>query len=186
MSVQKKHGGELSDDEFRKFTLYCNQSNNYEDDTKRAEILGQTNEDVRIAPGAIVRIKGNQIGKKTYVGLYSYVNGNIEIGENVLIGPHANIVGSNHVYNPIKDDFSGRSDEAAGKVVIEDGVWLTGGVTITPGCTIGKCALICANSVVTKDVPAYGIAAGTPAKIIGSIDPETGKYNWFNREEKDA
>lgn len=186
MSVQKKHGGELSDEEFRKFTLFCNQSNNYHDDTKRAEILGQTNEDVRIAPGAIVRVKGNQIGKKTYIGLYSYINGNIQIGENVLIGPNANIVGSNHVYNPVDDIFNGRSDEVAGKVVIEDGVWLTGGVTVTPGCHIGKCALICSNSVVTTDVPAYAIAAGTPAKIIGEIDPKTGEYQWFHREKKDA
>ena len=123
MSVQQKHGGELSAEEFRKFTLYCNQSNNYHDDTKRAEILGQTGEDVRIAPGAIVRIRGNQIGKKSYIGLYSYVNGNIEIGENVLIGPTANIVGSNHVYNPQDDFFSSRSDAEGGKVVIEDGVW---------------------------------------------------------------
>ena len=104
MSVQQKHGGELSDEEFRKFTLYCNQSNNRHDDTKRAEILGQTGEGVRIAPGAIVRIRENQIGEKSYIGLYSYVNGDIEIGKNVLIGPTANIVGSNHVYNP-DDDF---------------------------------------------------------------------------------
>lgn len=186
MSVQAKHGGELSDEEFRKFTLYCNQSNNYHDDTKRAEILGQTNEDVRIAPGAIVRIRGNQIGKSSFIGLYSYVNGDIQIGENVLIGPHASIVGSNHTFNPEEQQFSGRSDPIAGKVVIEDGVWLTSGVVITPGCRIGKCSLICANSVVTSDVPAYGIAAGTPAKVIGSIDPETGKYNWFEKENLDA
>jgi len=139
-SVQKQHGGELSDEEFRKFTLYCNQSNNYD----------------------------------------------IEIGENVLIGPHANIVGSNHLYNPDDDFFSSRTDDVAGKVVIEDGVWLTGGVTITPGCRIGKCALICANSVITSDIPAYAIAAGTPAKVIGSIDPQSGEYRWFHRENKNA
>ena len=186
MSVQQKHGGELSDEEFRKFTLYCNQSNNYHDDTKRAEILGQTGQDVRIAPGAIVRIRENQIGKKSYVGLYSYVNGDIEIGENVLNGPTANIVGSNHVFNPGDDCFSSRSDDVAGKVVIEDGVWLTGGVTVTPGCRIGRCALICANSVVTGDIPPYAIAAGTPAKVIGSIDPKTGEYRWFHRDNDNA
>ena len=49
MSVQQKHGGELSDEEFRKFTLYCNESNNYHDDTKRAEILGKTGDDVRLS-----------------------------------------------------------------------------------------------------------------------------------------
>jgi len=186
MSVQKKHGGELSDEEFRKFTLYCNQSNNYHDDTQRAQILGQNGEDVRISPGAIVRIKENQIGKKSYIGLYSYINGDIQIGENVLIGPHANIVGSNHLFNPMDDSFSARTDDVTGKVIIEDGVWITGGVTVTPGCHIGKCALICANSVVTTDVPPYAIAAGTPAKIIGSIDPKTGEYHWFHKGNNNA
>ena len=186
MSVQQENGGELSEEEFRKFTLYCNQSNNYHDDTKRAEILGQTGEGVRIAPGAIVRIKENQIGKKTFVGLYSYLNGDIQIGENVLIGPHVSIVGSNHAYNPEADDFSARSDETAGKVVIENGVWLTSGVVVTPGCRIGKCALVCANSVVTSDVPPYGIVAGTPAKLIGNIDSETGEQQYFHRENKNA
>jgi len=118
--------------------------------------------------------------------LYSYVNGDIEIGENVLIGPTANIVGSNHVFNPDDDCFSSRSDDVAGKVVIEDGVWLTGGVTVTPGCRIGRCALICANSVVTGDIPPYAIAAGTPAKVIGSIDPKTGEYRWFHRDNDNA
>lgn len=183
MSVQKKHGGELTDEEFRKFTLFCNQSNNFHDDNRRAEILGQTGEGVRLAPGAIVRIKGNQIGKDSYIGLYSYINGDVEIGENVLVGPHVSIVASNHLYDPEDDYFSARSDEVAGKVVIEDGVWLTSGVVITPGCRIGKCALVCANSVVTKDVPAYGIAGGSPAKILGRIDPETGEYHWFKRDE---
>ncbi|MGX9416859.1 acyltransferase [Vibrio sp. RC27] len=184
MSVQKKHGGELSDEEFRKFTLYCHKSNNYLDDNKRAEILGHLAEDVRIAPGAIVRIKENQIGKKTYIGLYSYINGNVQIGENVLVGPHVSIVAGNHLYDPQDDYFSARTDE--GKVTIEDGVWLTSGVVVTPGCHIGKCSLICANSVVTSDIPPYGIAAGTPAKIIGNIDPLTGEYQWFHKENSNA
>jgi len=43
MSVQKKFGGELTDEEFRKFTLYTTQSANFEDDNTRAQILGFTN-----------------------------------------------------------------------------------------------------------------------------------------------
>lgn len=186
MSVQQQHGGELSDEEFRKFTLYCNQSNNYHDDTKRAQILGFTGKDVRIAPGAIVRVENNQIGNKSYIGLYSYINGDVQIGANVLVGPHVSIVAGNHIYDPKDDYFSARSDKATGKVIIEDGVWLTTGVVVTPGCRIGKCALICANSVVTSNIPAYSIAAGTPAKIIGSIDRETGEYQWLNRKNNDA
>lgn len=182
MSVQQKFGGELSEEEFRKFTLYTTQSNNFEDDTLRATIIGFTNEGVRIAPGVIVRIGENQIGRHSYVGLYSYVNGDVTIGENVLIGPHVSIVASNHLYDPTTDHFSDRSCTTQGKVTIEDGVWLTSGAVITPGVTIGRCALVCANSVVTKNVEPYSIVAGSPAKVIGHIDRQTGEYIWLNKE----
>lgn len=185
MSVQQQHGGELTAEEFRKFTLYCHLSNNQKDDSQRAQILGFTQKDVRVAPGAIVRIGANQIGRNSYVGLYSYVNGDVELGENILIGPHVSIVASNHVYDPVDDCFSARSDKVAGKVVIEDGVWLTSGVVVTPGSRIGRCALVCANSVVSGDIPPYSIAAGTPAKIVGKIDRSSGEYHWFSRK-KDA
>ncbi|TEW54704.1 acyltransferase [Psychromonas sp. RZ22] len=183
MSVQEKFGGELSEEEFRKFTLYTTQSSNFEDDNSRSLILGFVNERVRIAPGAIVRIGDNQIGQRSYVGLYSYINGDVTIGENVLIGPHASIVASNHTYSAEDDFFSGRSDLDKGKVVIEDGVWLTSGVVITPGVTIGRCSLVCANSVVTSDVAPYSIVGGTPAVLLGNIDRETGKYTWFTKEK---
>lgn len=182
MSVQQKFGGELSEDEFRKFTLYTTQSNNFEDDNARAQIVGFTNEGVRLAPGAIVRIGDNQIGTNSYVGLYSYINGDVTIGSNVLVGPHISIVASNHLYDPTTDHFSARSSLEKGKVSIEDGVWLTTGVVITPGVTVGKCALVCANSVVTQSVSPYSIVAGSPATPIGRINPTTGEYHWFNKE----
>jgi acetyltransferase-like isoleucine patch superfamily enzyme len=183
MSVQSKHGGELSDEEFRKFTLYTTQSNNFEDDTQRAQILGFTGDRVRIAPGAIVRIGENQIGTNSYVGLYTYINGDVTIGRDVLIGPHVSIVASNHLFSPNTDSFSDRSCPIEGRVVIGDGVWLTSGVVVTPGIKIGKCALICANSVVTADVSAYAIMAGSPAVQIGEVDPYSGQYTWFKHRE---
>jgi len=183
MSVQEKFGGELSAEEFRKFTLYTTQSSNFEDDHERAKILGFTNERVRIAVGALVRLGDKQIGARSYVGIYSYVNGDVSIGEDVLIGPHASIVASNHLYSAEDDYFSARSDLVKGKVVIEDGVWLTSGVVITPGVTIGRCSLVCANSVVTSDVEPYAIVGGTPAVQLGKIDRKTGKYNWFKKEK---
>ncbi len=186
MSVQKKFGGELSEEEFRKFTLYTTQSNNFEDDNSRAKILGFVNEKVRIAPGAIVRIGENQIGLGSYVGLYSYINGDVRIGKNVLIGPHASIVASNHLYSEKDDFFSGRTDLERGKVIIEDGVWLTSGVVVTPGVTLGRCCLVCSNSVVTNDVEPYAIVGGTPAIKLGKIDKETGQYHWFKKEKQNV
>ena len=45
-------------------------------------------------------------------------------------------------------------------------VWIGRGSLILPGVTIGEGAVIGANSVVTKDVPDFGIAAGVPARMI--------------------
>lgn len=52
------------------------------------------------------------------------------------------------------------------KVVIKDGAHIGIGAILMPGVTIGECAVIGAGAVVTKDVPAYSVATGVPAKII--------------------
>ena len=53
-----------------------------------------------------------------------------------------------------------------GDVIIGNDVWIGAGVTILSGVRIGNGAVIGAGSVVAKDVPAYGIVAGNPAKLI--------------------
>lgn len=53
-----------------------------------------------------------------------------------------------------------------GPVIIEDNVWIGDKATILANVTIGKGAVVAANSVVTKDVPAYSVVAGIPAKVI--------------------
>lgn len=53
------------------------------------------------------------------------------------------------------------------RIVVEDDVWVSHNVTITPGCAhIGRGAIIGAGSVVTKDVPSYAVMAGAPAKML--------------------
>lgn len=55
-------------------------------------------------------------------------------------------------------------------VVIHDGAWIGSRCTIMKGVTIGEGAIVATGSVVTKDVPAYSVAAGNPAKIIRQMD----------------
>lgn len=54
-------------------------------------------------------------------------------------------------------------------IVIEDDVWLGIGAIVLKGVRIGRGAIIGAGAVVTSDVPAYAIAAGNPARVIGSV-----------------
>ena len=55
-------------------------------------------------------------------------------------------------------------------IVIDDGAHIGIGAIIMPGVTIGEGAIIGAGSVVTKDVPPYSIAVGTPAKVIKTFE----------------
>lgn len=56
-----------------------------------------------------------------------------------------------------------------GSVVIGNNVWIGDKVTILPGVTIGDNAVIAANSVVTKDIPSFSVAAGIPAVILKNV-----------------
>jgi acetyltransferase-like isoleucine patch superfamily enzyme len=94
------------------------------------------------------------------------------IGNNVLTGPRVLITDNAHGASvdtiidiaPIERELSSK-----GPVIIEDNVWIGEGSMIMPNVTIGKCSIIAANSVVTKDIPAYCVAAGSPARIIKTL-----------------
>ena len=51
-------------------------------------------------------------------------------------------------------------------ILISDDVWIGANAVITAGVTLGKHCIIGAGSVVTKDIPAYSIAVGNPAKVV--------------------
>lgn len=58
-------------------------------------------------------------------------------------------------------------------ITIKEGAWIASGAIILAGVTVGQHAVVAAGSIVTKDVPAYTIVAGNPARIIKKIKPET-------------
>lgn len=96
----------------------------------------------------------------------------ILIGDDVLIASKVYI--SDHSHGAVNSTELGippvnRKLYSKGPVIIKDKVWIGESVSILPGVTIGEAAIIGANSVVTKDVPARAIVAGNPAKILKQL-----------------
>jgi acetyltransferase-like isoleucine patch superfamily enzyme len=91
----------------------------------------------------------------------------VEIGDNVRMAPYSIIIDND--FHKVDDHFS---DEGTRKpIIIEDDVWITMNCMIMKGVHIGRGAVIAAGAVVTKDVPAYCVAGGVPAKVIRRIKP---------------
>ncbi len=89
----------------------------------------------------------------------------VTIGSDTWIAPNAYIVPTTHAYKR-RDITITQQGTYGGDINIGEDCWIGINVVISPGVTIGKGAVIGANSVVTKDIPEYAIAVGAPAKVI--------------------
>nr|WP_214448598.1 acyltransferase [Flavihumibacter rivuli] len=110
------------------------------------------------------------VGNGSRVGDYSIidVSGDIYIGNNVAIGPRATIYTHDHDYrNSRAIPWKGKALTKA--ISIEDGVWIGSNVTILPGVTIGKGAIVAAGSVVNKSIEPFSLYGGIPAKKIKEL-----------------
>jgi len=130
-------------------------------------VLGEKN---ILYPGCIFRIeKGHLVtGEDVSFGPACQIyepRGGLEIGSHCMIGGGTMISGVNHGY--ARTDIPMRKQPAlAQPIIIEDDVWIGMGVILLPGVTIGTGSIIGAGSVVTKNIPSYSIAMGTPCKVV--------------------
>lgn len=118
--------------------------------------------------GKYVTVLGsNAVEIGSYCGINSFVHiwghKGVVIGDRVMIASHVAITSLTHDYTAESMRFSA---PLGGKIVIQDDVWIGSHAVIMPGVTIGKGAVIGAGAVVTKDIPAYAIAVGTPARVV--------------------
>ena len=111
------------------------------------------------------------IGNNCSFGAYNHITcaNKITIGDSLLTGKWVTITDNSHGETD-KDTLGMRPQKrpitSKGPVVIGNNVWIGDKATILPGVTIGDGAVIAANAVVTKDVPAYSVVGGNPAKVI--------------------
>lgn len=115
------------------------------------------------------------IGDNTIVGIGNVVIGPVEIGNNVMLAQNIVVSALNHNYSNI--DISPKEQGVdCRRIIIADNVWIGANSVITPGVSIGKHAVIGAGSVVTKNVPAYSVVVGSPAKVIKIYNPDTNEW----------
>lgn len=111
-----------------------------------------------------------RIGQNTHIQprcQLSAYKGSIRIGSDVQIAPacgfypydHEMTLGIKMCEQPIR---------SFGDIIIGDDVWIGYGVVVLDNVTIGEGAVIAAGAVVRCDIPSYAIAAGVPAKIVGT------------------
>lgn len=109
------------------------------------------------------------VGRDSTLNDFMWINasGGIEIGEAVQIGSRVSLISDSHEFSD-PDVPVYRQGKKAAPIRIGDDVWIGINATILMGVSIGKGAVIGANALVNKDVPEYAIAAGVPARVIGS------------------
>ena len=107
----------------------------------------------------------------------------IEIGENVLFAGYVHITDHSHGYEDTSSPIKSQPLISKGPVIIEDNCWLGFGCEILSGVHVGRNSVVAARAVVTKNVPAYSVVAGNPAKIIKRFDPRLKK--WVKEKKSD-
>ncbi len=117
------------------------------------------------------RLRGTKVGKKSHIARgVQFDDRNpelIEIGKGVAITSGVMILCHQRVLTDYKHGmYAMHCPFKEGKVIVKDGAHIGIGSIIMPGVTIGEGAVIGAGSVVTKDIPPYCVAVGTPAKVI--------------------
>lgn len=140
---------------------------------------------------AYLRRKGIKIGKNIYWGIPRTINIDItrpcllEIGDNVRLDTGLTILThdfATYVFRLVYHDFV----SATAKVTIGNNVYFGQKCTVLKGVTIGDNCIIAFGSLITKDIPANSVVAGSPAKVICTLDEYYQKRKLASLEEAKA
>lgn len=132
----------------------------------------------------------NWAGKFVHIGRSVYANfnltlvddGEIIIGDNVMIAPNVTICTGTH---PVLPELREKVVQYNLPVVIKRNAWIGAGSVILPGVTVGENSVVGAGSVVTRDIPDNVVAVGNPCRVLREISEHDAKYYHRNREITD-
>jgi acetyltransferase-like isoleucine patch superfamily enzyme len=144
----------------------------------RADPTVVIGDDVVVGERAAIRCKDGtvRIGHNVGIGMgatLSALGGNVlEIGDDVLIGPHAYFGGASYRFDRLDVPIGRQGQDLKGGIRIGPGAWIGLRAVVMDGVTIGRDAIVAAGAVVTRDVADHAIVGGVPAKVLRSRKPQ--------------
>jgi acetyltransferase-like isoleucine patch superfamily enzyme len=111
-----------------------------------------------------------RLGNNCIVGEFSVIRGQggVSVGDNVIIGPRAQIMAVDHIFDDPDRPIIEQGLQALG-IEIADNVWIGAGAIVLDGVRIGRGAVVGAGAVVTHDVAPHTVVAGVPARLLRRI-----------------
>lgn len=106
-----------------------------------------------------------RLGRNSLVNVYTVLigHGGIDVGEDVLVGPHTTIVAADHTYADRERRINAQPISAEG-IEIGSDVWIGANCTVLDGVSVGDGAVVAAGSVVVDSVPPHTVVGGVPAE----------------------
>lgn len=122
--------------------------------------------------GAFVEIqKGASIGKNCKISSHSFVCEGVTIQDNVFVGHNVTFINDKYPRATRADGgLQTEEDWDVVPILVEKGASIGSSATILCGVTIGAGAMVGAGSVVTRDIPAWEVWVGNPARFLKKVD----------------
>jgi acetyltransferase-like isoleucine patch superfamily enzyme len=118
------------------------------------------------------------LGKGVFVGIRSIISAHyrVVLKDDVLLGPNVLIADAHHRYEDVTVPIRKAGMTEKSFVVIEEEAWIGMNSCVFRGVTVGRHAVVGANSVVNADVPPYSVVVGIPARVVKRFDHQLGQW----------
>ncbi len=131
-----------------------------------------------------VVLEGAKIGEDCNICSNTFIENDVEIGDRVTVKNGVQLwdglriaddvfIGPNVTFCNDRYPRSRNPDFVPERTLIDAGASIGAGAVVLPGVTIGRAAVIAAGAVVVKDVPAAGLAIGSPSRIVDKASDES-------------
>ena len=123
------------------------------------------------------------IGNYSMIGRRNMISSGMRLtlGDYTLTGPDCRLIGADHVYDDPFRPYISTGAAPGGTIEVGDNCWLGAAVQVIGSVKIGRGSVIGAGSLVTRDVPPFSVAVGSPARVLKRFDMSS--MRWIRAED---